>query len=35
MTGFLGVQMAHQYAGVVLPIGLRPSNGTFSPRFYW
>lgn len=33
--GNLIVQPAQPLAGVVLPVGLRPSNGTFSPRFYW
>ena len=33
--GNLVFQPAQLPAGVVLPFGLRPSNGTFSPRFYW
>lgn len=28
-------KMVPWHTGVVLPIGLRPSNGTYSPRFYW
>ncbi|DBA76497.1 TPA: hypothetical protein ACH3X2_008559 [Trebouxia sp. C0005] len=28
-------KMVQWHSGVVLPIGLKPSNGTYSPRFSW